>query len=111
MSDLQPSQQQVPLMCDDKPTQPFESVYADFFSVEGNPSSSSQTNSRGGLLSSSVVNFIYAPELFPTAIRTRGMAFLNTIGHAGFICAPLVTNILVSQSISDNRQLVIARVL
>ena len=34
---LQPSQQQEPLMSDDKPTLPFESVSADFFDVAGKP--------------------------------------------------------------------------
>ncbi|KAK7082111.1 hypothetical protein SK128_019223 [Halocaridina rubra] len=47
---LQPSQQQELLICDEKPTQPFESVFADFFSVAGK-SSPSLTNSQGGLLS------------------------------------------------------------
>ncbi|KAG0716613.1 Transposon Tf2-9 polyprotein [Chionoecetes opilio] len=32
---LQPSQQQEPLLCDDRPSRPFESVSADFFSVAG----------------------------------------------------------------------------
>lgn len=32
---LQPSQQQEPLLCDDHPTRPFESVSADFFHVAG----------------------------------------------------------------------------
>ncbi|XP_045120473.1 uncharacterized protein LOC123509916 [Portunus trituberculatus] len=32
---LQPSQQQEPLMCDDNPSRPFESVSADFFTVAG----------------------------------------------------------------------------
>ncbi|XP_045120347.1 uncharacterized protein LOC123509838 [Portunus trituberculatus] len=32
---LQPSQQQKPLMCDDNPSRPFESVSADFFTVAG----------------------------------------------------------------------------
>ncbi|KAG7171616.1 Solute carrier family 22 member 6-A-like 1 [Homarus americanus] len=40
------------------------------------------------------VNFVYAPELFPTETRTRGFAFVNMIGSLGFICAPLVTDIL-----------------
>ena len=32
---MQPSQQQEPLLCDDNPTRPFESVSADYFSVAG----------------------------------------------------------------------------
>lgn len=32
---MQPSQQQEPLLCDDNPTRPFESVSADFFSTAG----------------------------------------------------------------------------
>ncbi|XP_045132295.1 solute carrier family 22 member 20-like [Portunus trituberculatus] len=37
------------------------------------------------------VNFVYAPELFPTLARTRGFAFVNLAGNVGFMCAPLIT--------------------
>ena len=40
---------------------------------------------------------MYAPELFPTQARTRGFAFVNTVGNIGFMCAPLITTNLVSQ--------------
>ncbi|XP_071532838.1 organic cation transporter protein-like [Panulirus ornatus] len=41
------------------------------------------------------VNFLYAPELFPTEARTRGFALVNMVGNIGFTCAPLVTDMLV----------------
>ncbi|XP_045606809.1 solute carrier family 22 member 20 isoform X2 [Procambarus clarkii] len=40
------------------------------------------------------VNYVYAPELFPTEARARGFAFVNVLGSVGFSCAPLITHIL-----------------
>ncbi|KAK8751304.1 hypothetical protein OTU49_013976 [Cherax quadricarinatus] len=40
------------------------------------------------------VNYVYAPELFPTEARTRGFAFVNMMGSIGFMCAPLVTTLV-----------------
>lgn len=42
------------------------------------------------------VNFIYAPELFPTQARARGFALVNTVGSIGFMFSPLITTIFVS---------------
>ncbi|XP_063861702.1 solute carrier family 22 member 20-like isoform X1 [Scylla paramamosain] len=44
------------------------------------------------------VNFVYAPELFPTLARTRGFAFVNLVGNVGFMCAPLITTNLAKIS-------------
>ncbi|XP_042217244.1 solute carrier family 22 member 15-like isoform X3 [Homarus americanus] len=40
------------------------------------------------------VNYVYAPELFPTETRARGFAFVNVMGSVGFSCAPLITYVL-----------------
>ncbi|XP_045606660.1 solute carrier family 22 member 6 isoform X1 [Procambarus clarkii] len=40
------------------------------------------------------VNFVFAPELFPTEARTRGFAFVNMMGSIGFMFAPLVTTMV-----------------
>lgn len=42
------------------------------------------------------VNFIYAPELFPTQARARGFALVNTVGSIGFMFSPVITTIFVS---------------
>lgn len=39
------------------------------------------------------VNYIYAAELFPTVIRTRGFSYTNVIGSVGEMIIPLVTDI------------------
>ncbi|XP_050703250.1 solute carrier family 22 member 6-like [Eriocheir sinensis] len=44
------------------------------------------------------VNFIYAPELFPTQARARGFALVNTVGSIGFMFSPLITTIFASFS-------------
>ncbi|XP_071532747.1 solute carrier family 22 member 7-like isoform X2 [Panulirus ornatus] len=44
------------------------------------------------------VNYVYAPELFPTEARARGFAFVSVMGSVGFSCAPLVTHVLVEYS-------------
>ncbi|XP_068230898.1 organic cation transporter protein-like isoform X2 [Palaemon carinicauda] len=41
------------------------------------------------------VNYVYAAELFPTVIRTRGFSYTNVIGTVGEIIIPLVTDIAV----------------
>lgn len=41
------------------------------------------------------INYIYAAELFPTVIRTRGFTFTNLVGSIGEMIIPLVTDIVV----------------
>ncbi|XP_047474618.1 solute carrier family 22 member 6-like isoform X2 [Penaeus chinensis] len=40
------------------------------------------------------VNYMYAPELFPTESRARGFAFVQLAGNVGSACAPLVTDVV-----------------
>lgn len=40
------------------------------------------------------VNFMYAPELFPTESRARGFAFVQLMGNVGAACAPLITDVV-----------------
>nr|XP_027232346.1 solute carrier family 22 member 6-like [Penaeus vannamei] len=40
------------------------------------------------------VNYMYAPELFPTESRARGFAFVQLAGNVGAACAPLVTDVV-----------------
>ncbi|XP_068217986.1 solute carrier family 22 member 20-like isoform X1 [Palaemon carinicauda] len=40
------------------------------------------------------VNFLYAPELFPTEIRARGFAFVQVLGSIGSSVAPFITDVL-----------------
>ncbi|XP_066954143.1 LOW QUALITY PROTEIN: solute carrier family 22 member 20-like [Macrobrachium rosenbergii] len=44
------------------------------------------------------VNYMYAPELFPTEARARGFAFVTVMGSIGFSCAPLITDVLSQHS-------------
>ncbi|XP_068246375.1 solute carrier family 22 member 20-like [Palaemon carinicauda] len=44
------------------------------------------------------VNYMYAPELFPTEARARGFAFVTVMGSIGFSCAPLITDVLSQYS-------------
>ncbi|XP_042888325.1 solute carrier family 22 member 6-like [Penaeus japonicus] len=40
------------------------------------------------------VNYMYAPELFPTESRARGFAFVQLIGSIGTMCVPLITDVV-----------------
>ncbi|XP_066974942.1 solute carrier family 22 member 20-like isoform X2 [Macrobrachium rosenbergii] len=40
------------------------------------------------------VNFLYAPEVFPTEIRARGFAFVQVLGGIGSSVAPFITDVL-----------------
>ncbi|XP_064087990.1 solute carrier family 22 member 6-A-like isoform X2 [Macrobrachium nipponense] len=40
------------------------------------------------------VNFLYAPEVFPTEIRARGFAFVQVLGGIGSSAAPFITDVL-----------------
>ena len=40
--------------------------------------------------------FVYTPELFPTTLRTRGLALSNLTGHVGTFIAILITEYMVS---------------
>lgn len=41
------------------------------------------------------MNYLYAPEVFPTEIRVRGFAFVQVLGSVGSSVAPFVTDVLV----------------
>ncbi|XP_066942961.1 solute carrier family 22 member 6-like isoform X2 [Macrobrachium rosenbergii] len=40
------------------------------------------------------INFLYTPELYPTLLRTRGLALSNFACNIGFMVAPLVVDLL-----------------
>ncbi|XP_047474099.1 solute carrier family 22 member 6-like [Penaeus chinensis] len=42
------------------------------------------------------VNYMYAPELFPTESRARGFAFVQLVGSIGTICVPFITDVVSS---------------
>ncbi|KAG7171570.1 Organic cation transporter protein-like 11 [Homarus americanus] len=41
------------------------------------------------------VNFMYAPELFPTVIRSRGCGLVSSAANIGFTLSPIITDLLV----------------
>ncbi|XP_076062307.1 organic cation transporter protein-like [Oratosquilla oratoria] len=43
-----------------------------------------------------LINYTYAPELYPTCIRGRGAAMCACIGHSSYIIVPYITRILGS---------------
>ena len=40
--------------------------------------------------------YMYIPELFPTKMRSKGLAFSSFIGYLGILISPYITAFLVS---------------
>ena len=43
----------------------------------------------------SQILYVYTPELYPTTLRTRGLAFCNLTGYVGAFFAPFIPEVMV----------------